>query len=103
MMADRSISLRSPPSPVIPGRQSSLEELVLGVLENPHFQDKLERTTRTTPQPHIQASNTSQRLATLCSTSQPAVFQKPVEEFWSLFRAGTSLSQGQDLSVPRFV
>ena len=95
-MADS--SGRSSFSPATPGPQSSVDELVSGLLENPHFQDVLERTTRRTHRsPSVQAN----QLATGSTTSRP-VFQTPVEEFPSLFRAGTSSSQGQNTSLPRF-
>ena len=79
-------------SPATPGPQSSIDELVSGLLENPHFQDVLERTTRRT---HRSPSLQANQPATGSTTSRP-VFQTPVEEFRSLFRAGTSSSQGQN-------
>ena len=95
-MADS--SGRSSFSPATPGPQSSVDELVSGLLENPHFQDVLERSTRRTHRsPSVQANQP----ATGSTTSQP-VFQTPVEEFRLLFRAGTSSSQGQNTSLPRF-
>ena len=95
-MADSSGS--SSFSPATPGPQSSIDELVSGLLENPHFQDVLERTTRRT---HRRPSLQANQPATGSTTSRP-VFQTPVEEFRSLFRAGTSSSQGQNTSMPRF-
>lgn len=95
-MADSSGS--SSFSSATPGPQSSIDELVFGLLENPHFQDVLERTTRRT---HRSPSLQANQPATGSTTSRP-VFQTPVEEFRSLFRAGTSSSQGQNTSMPRF-
>lgn len=73
-MADSSGS--SSFSSATPGPQSSIDELVFGLLENPHFQDVLERTTRRTHRsPSLQAN-------------QPAT--------------GSTTSQGQNTSMPRF-
>ena len=54
-MADSSGS--SSFSPATPGPQSSIDELVSWLLENPHFRDVLERTTRRTHRsPSLQAN-----------------------------------------------
>ena len=63
---------------------STINQLVCGLMENPHFLDVLERTSRRINSPQM----TSQPAAS-CSTSSSRPFQTPVEEFRSLFRTGT--------------
>ena len=72
---------------------STINQLVCGLMENPHFLDVLERTSRRINSPQM----TSQPAAS-CSTSSSRPFQTPVEEFRSLFRTGTASST----SIPRF-
>ena len=60
---------------------------VVFLIENPHFLDVLERTSRRINSPQM----TSQPAAS-CSTSSSRPFQTPVEEFRSLFRTGTASS-----------
>ena len=64
---------------------STINQLVCGLMENPHFLDVLERTSRRINSPQM----TSQPAAS-CSTSSSRPFQTPVEEFRSLFRTGTA-------------
>ena len=66
---------------------STINQLVCGLMENPHFLDVLERTSRRINSPQM----TSQPAAS-CSTSSSRPFQTPVEEFRSLFRTGTASS-----------
>ncbi|KAJ7394619.1 hypothetical protein OS493_000437 [Desmophyllum pertusum] len=58
--SERSASGSSSSLPATPDPHSSMEKLVSGLLENPHFQDVLERTTRRTAtssqSPRIEAS-----------------------------------------------
>ena len=72
---------------------STINQLVCGLMENPHFLDVLERSSRRINSPQM----TSQPAAS-CSTSSSRPFQTPVEEFRSLFRTGTASST----SIPRF-
>ena len=72
---------------------STINQLVCGLMENLHFLDVLERTSRRINSPQM----TSQPAAS-CSTSSSRPFQTPVEEFRSLFRTGMASST----SIPRF-
>ena len=72
---------------------STINQLVCGLMENPHFLDVLERTSRRIDSPQM----TSQPAAS-CSTSSSRPFQTPVEEFRSLLSTGT----GSSTSIPRF-
>ena len=72
---------------------STINQLVCGLMENPHFLDLLERTSTRINSPQM----TSQPAA-LCSTSSSRPIQTPVEEFRSLFRTRTASST----SIPRF-
>ena len=66
---------------------STINQLVCGLMENPHFLDVLERTSRRINSPQMTSHS-----ATSCSTSSSRPFQTPVEEFKSLFRTGTASS-----------
>ena len=72
---------------------STINQLVCGLMENPHFLDLLERTSTRINSPQM----TSQPAA-LCNTSSSRPIQTPVEEFRSLFRTRTASST----SIPRF-
>ena len=66
---------------------STINQLVCGLMENPHFLDVLERTSRRIDSPQM-----TSHPAASCSTSSSRPFQTPVEEFRSLFRTGTASS-----------
>ena len=72
---------------------STINQLVCGLMENPHFLDLLERTSR-----RINSLQMTSQPAASCSTSSSRPFQTPVEEFRSLFRTGMASST----SIPRF-